>query len=150
MNALQLKTFLVTYLHIDWHQVSDTKPEVFMTEGKLSFDYDVLRSNENSREFALKLRFISNPADEESENGYKISTEIVGFFEFPASMPEKEMQYLIRVNGSTILYGILRGQLSLFTASFPGGQYILPPVYMQDVVKDIDGTHYGQDKNDPL
>ena len=53
-------------------------------------------------------------------------------------MDEEQMQALIRINGSAILYGILRGEIAVFTGSFPGGKFVLPAVYMQDVVKDVE------------
>jgi hypothetical protein len=48
------------------------------------------------------------------------------------------MQYLIRVNGGTILYGILRGEIAAFTGSFPGGKFNLPTVNMMEIVKDCE------------
>jgi hypothetical protein len=41
--------------------------------------------------------------------GYTIDSEIVGLFSFPEGASEVKMQMLIRVNGATILYGILLG-----------------------------------------
>ncbi len=48
------------------------------------------------------------------------------------------MQSLVRFNGCTILYGILRGQLANITGSFPNRKLLLPTVMMEDVVKDIE------------
>lgn len=137
-QPLQLNSFAITLLHIDWHQGEADVSAEEMVEARREYDYDIFRSPENDRLYALKFRFKSVPVPEALGSGYAIDTEIVGFFEFPPSMKEEEVTYLIRMNGCTILYGILRGQLSVFTGAFPGGQYVLPAVYMEDVVKGVE------------
>jgi len=45
------------------------------------------------------------------------------------------MQYLIRINGCTILYSLLRGQVAMLTGSFPHGKFNIPTVVMHDIIK---------------
>lgn len=45
----------------------------------------------------------------------------------------EERRKLAAVNGATVLYGALRGQIALMTGSFPGGSILLPAVYMGEI-----------------
>jgi hypothetical protein len=48
------------------------------------------------------------------------------------------MNTLVRVNGVSILYGILRGIIANATGMFPNGKFLLPTVMPQDIVKKIE------------
>ncbi len=136
-EILQLKDFVITRLHVDWLAPATAVADAEALRGELAIDYDVLRKPGAPYSLALQLRINVAPSKAQ-KFGYAIEAEIAGFFDFPETIPGKQVQYLTRVNGGTILYGILRGQISLFTGSFPGGKYTLPAVYMPDVVKDIE------------
>ena len=137
-ELLQLKDFFITRLHVDWHEPVGGEQHLPQFHGGVAFDYDVLRKKDALRSFALRLRVKLEPKPAKSKTGYEIDSEIMGLFDFPESMEEQQMQALIRVNGGTILYGILRGQIAAFTGSFPGGKLSLPTVYMQDVVEEVE------------
>ena len=69
----------------------------------------------------------------------KIDSEIVGYFSFSEEFSDEEKrQITIRINGSVILYGILRGQIATFTGSFPNGKFNLPTVNMIEIVNEIE------------
>jgi len=70
--------------------------------------------------------------------GWSIDMEIAGIFTFPTGTDSNAMEGIIRVNGCTILYGLLRGHLSSVTGVFPSGPYVLPTVDMLEVVKRIE------------
>ncbi|MEX2381721.1 MAG: hypothetical protein WD490_05010 [Opitutales bacterium] len=69
---------------------------------------------------------------------YKLDFRIQGVFRFDEGLEEQKMQYLVRVNGGTILYGILRGMLATMTGAFPEGRINLPTIMMQDVVRRVE------------
>ncbi|MCK5841034.1 MAG: hypothetical protein KAH31_02615 [Candidatus Sabulitectum sp.] len=71
--------------------------------------------------------------------------EIFGIFSFPSETSLNDMEGIIRVNGCTILYGLLRGHLASVTGAFPSGPYVLPTVNMLEVVKRIEESR----KTDP-
>ncbi len=135
-EILQLNDFAVTRLLIDWHQPSRDAAGNPHFSGGMAFDYNVLRRKDAPHSFALQFKFTLVP--EEVKEGYEIEAAITGLFDFPPSMEESKMQSLIRINGCTILYGILRGEIATFTGSFPGGKFLLPTVFMQEVVQDIE------------
>lgn len=138
-EILQLEEFYLTRLHIDWHQPPDAKGKGRMlVQGMNAVDYDVMRRRGDARLFALKLRYTLRPT--EPKAGLEIDSEIVGIFRFPKTMPEDEMQKLIRINGGMILYGILRGEIACHTGSFPGGKFVLPTVNMPDIVRRIEAA----------
>ncbi len=139
-DILQLKDFILTRLHVDWQAPEKPAERVEKPEEDLFIDYQVLRNAEAQRSLALEFRVKLTLMGKDT-GGYSIESEIVGFFDFPKSMSEDEMQYLIRVNGGAILYGILRGQIAQATGSFPDGKYLLPAIYMPDVFKQVEATH---------
>ena len=139
-DILQLKDFMITRLHVDWQAPENPVEYVGKPEEDLFIDYKVLRNAEEQHSLALEFRVKRTPKGKFAA-GYSIECEIVGFFDFPETMEEEKIQYLVRFNGGTILYGILRGQIALFTGSFPDGKYTLPAISMQDVVKQVEATH---------
>ncbi|MCD4709194.1 MAG: hypothetical protein K8S62_15835 [Candidatus Sabulitectum sp.] len=70
--------------------------------------------------------------------GWSIDVEIVGIFSFSKGTSISDMEGIVRVNGCTILYGLLRGHLASVTGAFPSGPYVLPTVNMLEVVKRIE------------
>ncbi len=137
-DILRLDHFMLTRLQINWVDPDPGREGTPLPPPVCGYDYEAFRNNDNPRQFALKFLLSASPDASRRAGGYSIESEIVGFFTFPESMPENDMQYLVRVNGCTILYGVLRGQLSAFTGVFPGGQFILPAVDMREVVQQID------------
>jgi len=131
-SNLQLDEFFLTRLQLNWcsgkHQ--DDVPY------KLVFDYELGRHNDEPKRFRLTLQ-VSMQVDQ-GYRGLSIDAEILGFFSFPADTEENDMQYLVRVNGATILYGLLRGQVAMVSGSFPHGKLNMPPVIMCDVLREVD------------
>jgi preprotein translocase subunit SecB len=128
-----LDEFFMTRVNVAWHE--PTQPGSIDID--YLFDYDVARHTTEKQRFRLAFRLASKsktatPVD------YSLDCEIVGFFRFPEDATEETMQSLVRLNGCTILYGILRGQLSNITGSFPHRKMVLPTVMMEEVVKDIE------------
>ena len=137
-DILKLEDFQLVQLDVRWHDAEDFGGEESVpSDAGFGISYDVLRQKEDSRRFALKMRFQSSP-DGRGKVGYTIVAVMEGFFSFPESVAEDDMQMLVRINGLTILYGILRGQLSMITGVFPGGEFVLPAIYMPDVVTQIE------------
>lgn len=139
-DILKLEQFQLTDLTVKWHEEgNEGREECLIADGECALSYDVLRQKEDPRYFALKMRFQFTPKAHPFKAGYEIGTNIDGFFSFPEALSEDEMQALIRVNGLTILYGVLRGELASVTGLFPGGRFVLPAVYMPDIIASIEG-----------
>lgn len=123
----------MTRVNVAWHEPS----EPGSVEIDFLFDYDVARHATEKKRFRLAFR-VGVKSKSPAPVDYSLDCEIVGFFSFPEDTAEETMQRLIRLNGCTILYGILRGQLANITGSFPRQKLILPTVMMEDVVNDIE------------
>lgn len=128
-----LDEFFMTRVNVAWHEPSQPGS----VDIDFLFDYDVARHSTEKHHFRLALRLVAisrtpTPVD------YSADCEIIGFFRFPEDSTDETMQRLIRINGCTILYGILRGQLANITGSFPRQKLILPTVMMEDVVHEIE------------
>ena len=112
--------------------------------GRLSasygFDYELSCRTDNPHIMKMIMRYSIQPNPQEASPlcPYSIHTEIEGIFSFPEETEELKQEYLCRVNGLTILYGILRGEIANVTGSFKNGKFVLPTVMMQDVVKEVE------------
>lgn len=133
-STLHLEEFLLTRFNLDWHVGDGKNTDDCLSEAIL--DYDVARHNEQNHTFRLTLSVAL--AVKDGCTGVAIDCRIVGFFLFPEDEEETNMEYLVRVNGATILYGILRGQIAMVSGSFPKGKFNLPAVVMQDVLLEVD------------
>ena len=129
-QVLQLDNFYISKLHIDWEDASDK-----VTKFKVYVDYSVQQHKELKDKFKLNFSFRGSTMVNKKKSGFFVDTDMCGFFTFPEGYDEDEKQVLIRVNGLTILYGILRGQIALCTGSFPEGKITLPTLNMFEIVK---------------
>ncbi len=132
-SSLQLDDFFVTHLDLRWVEgTEDKQPQDCMPE----MDFTIAKHNEKATMFRLTLR-VALPV-KKGRTGLNIDSEIAGFFSFPPQTEDEDMQYLVRINGATILYGILRGQIAMASGSFPPGKFLLPAVVMPDVWATFD------------
>jgi len=146
MNGIiSLDDFTITRLHVDWHDNAVISADAY----ELGIEYDVGRNPENRHQFLLKFRvnYGTERGRGKRRKGYEVEAEIHGLFTFPDDTPEDEMQTLIRINGGTILYGILRGEIASFTGSFPAGKLILPTVYMHEIVSQVEAERLQTQQN---
>lgn len=128
-----LEEFFMTRVNVAWHEPAESGS----VEIDFLFDYDVARHATEKNRFRLAFR-VGVKSKTPAPVDYSLDCEIVGFFSFPAGTTDELMQRLVRLNGCTILYGILRGQLANITGSFPRQKLILPTVMMEDVVHQIE------------
>lgn len=131
---LELNDFNLTNLNIEWKNLS---PGI---EENPYIDYDILRNQENPCEFGMRLIVHTHTISDPKKPSLVINAEILGFFTFfeDATLSENDKQYLIRLNGSTILYGMLRGVITSTSGAFPCGHFVLPSVYMQELIPKIE------------
>jgi len=71
--------------------------------------------------------------DGEHKAPYDIDLEVVGYFDLLGKFPLDIRGDVAKVNGASILYGILREILSSLTARFPRGELVLPGVNFFDL-----------------
>jgi preprotein translocase subunit SecB len=134
-ELIKLNDLFLTRVHVDW------RPPNAKTKSpgdKPFIDYNIFRNKKNNRLFALVLIVRAHSGNPPKEDGQEIDAEIVGIFSFSKDATEEEMQNLIRINGLTILYGLLRGHLATMTGAFPGQKFILPSIYMNNIIPEVE------------
>lgn len=134
-QIIQLETFHMSKVLIEFVHTEGEPFPSGLAELSLSIDYNVAIKADDDLRYRLSLLVSVNP----KEIGMHIDAQIDGFFLCPAEMPVPVRNGTIRVNGGTILYGLLRGQLAALSGSFPSGPYTLPTVSMLDVVRRKEG-----------
>jgi preprotein translocase subunit SecB len=129
----QLDDFHFTRLAVQWHNLKEPgKYEV-----NYSFDYNIGQHKTDKNRYRLAFR-VGAKSDTPEPVGYHLDTEIVGFFRFPDGTEQKKMDFLIRVNGCSVLYGILRGQVASLTGSFPQKKLVLPTLMMKEIIEGVE------------
>jgi preprotein translocase subunit SecB len=130
---------------------SEEEALVDAVTASFDFDYIVQRNADNSHQFALTFIVRDNAKAKTSHpQVYKFDLRLIGFFRFEENVEEEKMQWLIRYNGGTILYGILRGMITNMTAAFPEGPIRMPTIMMDEVVKKVEGLKGKPAKKKPV
>lgn len=132
-SSMHLDEFLITKLNVE-HIFGETGNK--LRKFNIKFDYDVATHKDNDNLFRLNFRVKVKP--KKGDSGKVIDAAILGFFSFPPNTDNNDMQYLVRVNGSSMLYSLLRGQIAMITGSFPEGKFNLPAIVMKDKIRQIE------------
>lgn len=141
----QLEEFFLNKLHLDFQ--APASGQELVTQLRFSFDYDVGTHKTDANRYRLTLEVTCHEATAAGKKtGNAVEVEITGFFSFPDGTDRKKMNLLVRVNGVSILYGILRGIVANNTGTFPHGKFLLPTVMPQDIVKQIEEEKAAQRK----
>ena len=135
-DILNLEGFFITKLSAEVISPKEIPPEGIHQDvnHNVSITYNVARRIDDETRYKMQLCITLHP----NEFGWKIDSEIEGYFKCPDSWELSLREGMIRVNGGTILYGILRGQLAAFTGAFPPGAFLLPTINMNDVVRQAE------------
>jgi hypothetical protein len=134
-SSLRLEEFFLTKLNMKYIS-GDGNPADAIAPYNFSMDYDVARRVDDNRFFKLDFKIKAKP--KKGVSGLSIDAELFGVFSFPEGTGENEMQYLVRVNGCAILYGLLRGQVAMLSGSFPCGKFNMPTIVMRDRIAAIE------------
>lgn len=132
-DILQLENFQIIKMQVEivYPQEQLEDEENTIPEHNFGVDYKVFRKTNDEFRYKMSLVVSIEPRN----FGWKVDSQIDGYFLCPKESTIPEREGIIRINGGTILYGLLRGQLSAFTGSFPNGPFVLPTINMIDVVK---------------
>lgn len=135
---LQLEDYYLTQLHVDWG-IPSTKEPIKVESTECSFDYEVGVHTKAPQRRMLKLKVKMQEQDEKGQKvGFRIETEMTGHFSFTEATPSGKEEYVLRVNGVSMLYGTLRGILGTITGSFPGRRFSLPSIMPNEIVKQVE------------
>lgn len=137
-QLIKLETFNLVRCHIDWRDVPKNTP---VLEADLRVRLRVGQFKKSQRKFRLYFAVqVNQRIPKGREAGHLLDTEVFGDFVFPPRIDADKMQHHLCVNGGMILYGILRGQIALLTAAFPGRGLALPCIDMEEVVQQMESA----------
>lgn len=135
-KLLQLENYYMTRLHIDYDETVSPPHE---SRDNPAFDFEVFENPDDDHLLALEMSFGYQGQEGKNEPPWAIDARILGVFRFESEVKKEEIGPPLFLNGSTILYGILRGILASVGGNFPVGRIILPTVYMEDILKEWSG-----------
>lgn len=105
--------------------------------GGFNVDFDVQRNanDESTFRIIMRIKLATDGYTTDENPQYGIGLTIVGYFGFAEDTEEELMQRMVRINGSSILYGIARGIVGQATGASKHGQFVLPTVNFVEIVK---------------
>lgn len=125
---LSLERYFYTRVHVDANR--EYGPDDTQTAPR-DVDIDVkvgmLRDANDSDRYQIVLS-ISNLTAKEGRLPYNVDAEIVGVFRLDANFKHENREHLLKVNGSSILYGALREYLLMLTGRGPWGEFQIPTI----------------------
>lgn len=132
-----LEDVFLTKLHLDF--VTPTGSAADTSQIRSSFNYKIGIHNEDKSKYRLTFNVKAQELDnKDTPIGVSLDAEIVGLFMFEPGKAKDEMDLLIRVNGTSVLYGILRGFVVSSSGAFPGGKLLLPTIMPQKIVSMVE------------
>ena len=108
---------------INWDQV------VF--GAKIDFGW-AEQDEKDRRAFAVRL-FLTIDNEQGTPSPYLVELGVMGFFTLLGDIPNEDRENIAKVNGASLLYGVLREMLFGLTARFPAGPAILPSMNFLDL-----------------
>ncbi len=101
---------------------------------EVSFDVQANESDPRDFQIVLNVEFAPKGYTTEQNPPYSIRLQIAGYFKFLEGIATDQMERMIQVNGSSILYGIARGFVGQATGAAKNGQFVLPAVNFLELV----------------
>ncbi|MBN2164310.1 MAG: protein-export chaperone SecB [Pontiellaceae bacterium] len=136
----QLERFLVESVAVRPNPgYSDTSPE---NTGTISVGVSLATHNEDKCKRQLILDINLQPKEGAEDRCFPYSISIIGmaFFLFHKDASEKDVERFLNINGSAMLFGLLRGQVSQITSQSVHGQFLLPPCNFVEMYEEKNNT----------
>lgn len=113
-------------------------PDEIMNEYEIDIDFTVKRDNEVAKDTDDSFRlFVKIEVNKEKLPGYRLFSEGVGIFHLSAdSEISEEDKASLFFSSLSISINMLRSVMHQLTAFAPFGEYILPPIDVNELLKD--------------
>src|SRR5579872_5700442 len=135
--SFQLEEFNVLRLNVAY-SMPPQDALMKLTQMRCNFDYDVAVHHTERHRYRLIFRTKIEEMSGEIQVGKIVEAEMLGFFRMLPDSTVEQRETRIRVNGVSILYGLLRGIVATTTGCFPMGKMVLPSVMPQDIVNAVE------------
>ena len=136
MSIIELKSFNIISLKMDQNPFEPSKSN---DDSLIQVSYELKSKSDEPSRFMMILKitgFINQPSN--LELGYHI--EAAAEFIVPSNIPDSQKGFAVAFNGGSILYGLIRGQISVISANFPSGRVMLPTLNWKDVVDKVESS----------
>ena len=123
----QLERFLLDSITIRPNAAySDATAE---NTGTISVGVSLATHNDDRSKRQVILDIDLQPKEGAEDRCFPYSISVVGraFFLFQKDSAAKDVERFLNINGSAMLFGLLRGQVSQITSQSVHGQFMLPP-----------------------
>jgi len=131
LSPLDLCRYFVTEMSCSANADFDVKQPVEVVMDQLSVETTIQKTDLYMPErvgWSVDLTVSCQPVAKQNYP-YSYSIQLIGFFSSPSEVPEGlDDERIVRVNGSSILYGIAREMLRSATAAGPWGEMLIPTV----------------------
>jgi|GEM_PF-1895409 len=136
ISPLQLNHFFTEELVVEDNPAFVPKG-VKRKDGKYGCEVEVGRATTIPRQFQVKLLFTVDPAQTAPAlDPYRIRIRLIGRFEFSKDISKEIMNRMVKLNGSSILFGLARGIVAQVTGTGRSGGYLLPTVNFVEMFKE--------------
>lgn len=98
--------------------------------GDIATSINISPHAKDARKYRLTLEVQVKPTATKENEFFPYMVAIKGraFFTFKEACPAEDADHTLRLNGASILYGLLRAQVAQITAQSVNGQFLLPTV----------------------
>jgi len=124
-SPMQLLDYFLTDLHVSANPNFDPKQEVPLRFEDFEVALNATQSREKKREWTVILKLKHQPPAE-ANVPYRFTVEIVGEILILDGFPEEHIERLVKTNGASMLYGILREVIRDNSTRGPYAGVILP------------------------
>ena len=139
LSPLQLREYHFTEVSI---VANDTGTAQGDAELRTTVKCGQLKEKECFWRVSLRLEILGQP---EKPFAYRGTVAISALFEVHPNLPAQEIPTIVRVNGSSVLYGAIREMILNITARSSKGPLLLPTLDMrstlQEAKKPLDHAH---------
>jgi preprotein translocase subunit SecB len=133
-SNLQLKRYFVTQLNIIANPSFDIAKGIVLKENDLCLSGEMSENSEDPTLFQIRLNIKIQPSAE-SNLPYSVVIEIAGVLKSTFTGAKEQIEHVVYVNGSTMLYATAREILRASTAFGPYSQLLIPSVSFAESAK---------------
>ena len=130
LNAYQIESVAIA-------QNAGFNPKLGEHTGDISSSINIAPHTNDSSKYRLALEIQVKPTAKKEKDFFPYAVAIRGraFFTFNNQCPREEAEKALRLNGASILYGLLRAQVAQITAQSVHGQFLLPAMNFMELAK---------------
>lgn len=143
LSPLQLRHYVLRKVWVEPLERWEPKSEdMYPSAEGLRIDARVdLGATDDENRYAIRLTIKANPSA--ARFPYRFEMEVEGHFEVLAGKGRDDKRNLAAVNGTSLLYGVLRENLLALTHRFEHGPALLPTLHFLDLKKKAEGGARG-------